>query len=510
MAFETSPAVERVATAARGWAGRAGSDRVRLGDWLLGLLEDEDGKPAHLLAQTGADPVRIREELAKTDRGPFRPEDELFDAARDRGIALRADPSLTTDVLLLAVLDADPALARRVGVRSDAVAGLLRTDAIGWEQPDFQPRVEEEQPAVQPSPPPVAPPVKGPVEAADRTAARVVDANLNRAREGLRVVEDYCRFVRDDRDRTEQVKALRHRLAAASSTLPTGVLLAARDTPGDVGTAVTAGAEYDRASPAEVAAVNLKRLQEALRSAEEFGKLIDPEFARAVEQVRYGAYELERSLFAGSDPRSRVAAARLYLLVTGDRCRLGLERTVAEATAGGVDVVQLREKGLPDRELLARARTVRRLTREAGVLFIVNDRPDIARLADADGVHLGQDDLPVTDARRVVGPDALIGVSTHTLDQVRRAVADRADYLGAGPTFPSRTKAFDDFPGLPFVGAASAGTSLPVFALGGIDSSTAGAVLAGGASRIAVSAAILDSDDPRHAAAELRQIVRQS
>src|SRR5205807_8984108 len=113
-----------------------------------------------------------------------------------------------------------------------------------------------------------------------------------------------------------------------------------------------------------------------------------------------------------------------------------------EAAAGGADVFQLREKDLPDGRLLERARDVRRWTREVGALFIVNDRPDVARLAEADGVHLGQGDMPVKDARRILGPDALIGVSTHDLDQLRQAVLDGAGYVGVGPTFPSQTKQF--------------------------------------------------------------------
>src|SRR5204862_5034719 len=128
---------------------------------------------------------------------------------------------------------------------------------------------------------------------------------------------------------------------------------------------------------------------------------------------------------------------------------------------GGAHIIQLRETTLGDRELLERTRNVRRWTRQAGLLFVVNDRPDIARLVEADGVHLGQDDLPVKEARRIVGPDLLVGVSTHSIEQVRRAVLDGASYLGVGPAFASTTKEFEHFPGLEFVRQASAETSLP-------------------------------------------------
>jgi thiamine-phosphate pyrophosphorylase len=334
-------------------------------------------------------------------------------------------------------------------------------------------------------------------------AARVVDANLNRGRESLRVLDDYARFVLNDPFLTERLKSLRHRLAALADRLPPS-LLAARDTPGDVGTAVTAAGEYRRESPREVAAVNFKRLQESLRSVEEFGKVFGPDVGREAEAIRYEAYTLERATILGATARERLARARLYVLLSGSGCVLPLERTIAEAAAGGADVIQLREKGLPDRELIERARQVRTWTRAAGVLFVVNDRPDVARLADADGVHLGQDDLSVRDARRVLGPDSLIGVSTHSVEQVRRAVLDGADYIGVGPTFPSGTKAFDALAGTGFVTAAAQETALPAFVLGGIDARTIAAAVAAGAKRVAVSGAIARSGDPRAAAAELR------
>ena len=154
--------------------------------------------------------------------------------------------------------------------------------------------------------------------------------------------------------------------------------------------------------------------------------------------------------------------------------------------------------------------TLREITRSTGTLFIVNDRPDIARLADADGVHLGQDDMPIQEARRIVGAIALIGVSTHNLDQVQRAILEGANYLGIGPTFPSRTKSFDSLAGLDFIKQALAETSLPAFALGGITLDNVEQVRAAGARRIAVSHAICGSDDPRSVAGALRFSARDA
>ncbi|HET6575646.1 MAG TPA: thiamine phosphate synthase [Fimbriiglobus sp.] len=496
MAHELSPAVERAAEAAVESARRHGAEAVRLTDWLLGLIADDEGKPATLLARTGADVEAVRAALsARTDwtHPPAPPAQSLFTTGREKAIALRADPTLTTEFVLLAVLEADPRFRDQlaaVGVRVAALEALLLAGHHA------APADTDPGPTFT---------VNEPTEQHD--AGRVVDANLNRAREALRVLEDYCRFVLNDRVLTEQVKEMRHELAAVAASLPSGVLLAARDTPGDVGTSVTTPGEYDRASPARVAAVNLKRLQEALRSIEEYGKVFGEGLGRRAEAVRYRTYTLERAVVRGADARARLADARLYVLLTGSQCAAALNWTIAEAAAGGAQVFQLREKTLSDRELLERARSVRRWTREAGTLFVVNDRPDIARLSEADGVHLGQDDLPVSAARRVVGPDALIGVSTHTPEQVRRAVLDGADYLGVGPTFPSQTKSFDHLPGLDFVRFTSAETSLPTFALGGISPANVSQVVEAGAKRIAVSAAIACADDPAMVARQLRLVL---
>src|SRR5262249_50071004 len=234
--------------------------------------------------------------------------------------------------------------------------------------------------------------------------------------EALRVLEDYCRFARDDAGLSRSLKELRHDLAETLADLPPAALLTARDTLADIGTDISTAQEQVRHSLREVVQANVKRLQEALRSLEEYGKLYGPDLGQRLEGLRYRAYTLERAILLGADARERLADAKLYVLLGGATSRAALDWTIAEAAAGGVDVIQLREKHLPDRDLLRRAREVRRWTRQAGVLFIVNDRPDIARLAEADGVHLGQDDLPVREARRLLGLDARIGVSTHTLE----------------------------------------------------------------------------------------------
>ncbi len=495
-----TPAVVRALEAAQCWAGRLGAPEVLPEHLLHGLLEEPEGRAAQLLTRAGVDLSVFRREIENRaaddypNNGtplPLAPTSaKVFDRARDLAASASAERTVASEHLLWAILQEDPPLRHRLEAAGLA-AGYLEQSLQTLQGPPLTPEEPLDLTAT--------------VEEMD--TARILDAGLNRAREALRVIEDYCRFAIDDVLLTDECKRMRHGLADTFADIPAGELLAARDTLGDVGTDLSTPAEGERASPAGVVLANCKRLQESLRSLEEYGKLHGPELGAAVERFRYQAYTLERAILLGTTARKRLADARLYLLVTGSLCSAAVDWTVQEALAGGVQVVQLREKSLADRDLLERARLVRRLTRAAGALFVVNDRPDIARLVEADGVHLGQEDMPVKEARRILGPEALIGVSTHDLDQVRRAVLDGAAYIGVGPTFPSETKSFTEFPGLEFARRAAALTSLPAFVIGGVNGANIAQVAAAGLKRVAVSQAVCRADDPCAAAAGLRRVL---
>ncbi len=328
---------------------------------------------------------------------------------------------------------------------------------------------------------------------------RILDANANRAREALRVAEDAARFALDRADLAEALKRLRHDLRAALDRLDAAALVRARDTAGDVGTTISVNAETRRAGPVDVARTAMKRLTEALRVLEEFGKTVDPAYAADVEAIRYRAYDLERRLAEAFDPSPRLAAGGLCVLLTESLCRRPWQEVLAGLLAGGAACVQLREKSLPDRELLARARRVADGAHEAGALAIVNDRPDVAVLAAADGVHVGQGDLAAQEARRIVGPDRIVGVSTHSVEQARAAVETGADYIGCGPMFASDTKPQEVIAGPPLLAEVSEAVGLPVMAIGGITAERAPEVLAAGARWLAVSAAVCGADDPQGA-----------
>lgn len=497
MRLEMTPAAVRALERAADRAAHRGANEVRPEDLLHALLEEEEGRPWELLLHGGADPKAVRQSLEVDPPGTPHPAGTLLphgaylaDAltrARDVARDLSPGDGVSTDALLLAVLECDRELRRTV-----EALGLVsaRFDAL-----------------LGPKGPPVA--LDEPLFLASHGSdeiylARILDANANRAREALRVVEEHCRFVLDDAFLTGQLKRLRHDLTEAMSDVPAAVLLEARETERDVGTSISTSTEHDRHSLTAVVLANCKRLQEALRALEEFGKLRSARLGQTVEQLRYRAYTLERAVVLGGVARHRLTHAQLCVLVSGVGCLGAVDLTIKEAVAGGADMIQLREKTLSDRDLIERARRVRRCTREVGVLFIVNDRPDIARLVEADGVHLGQDDLSVHDARRILGPDALIGVSTHDLQQLRQAILDGASYVGVGPTFSSGTKEFEELAGLEFVRAATAETSLPAFVIGGIRLETIDEAVEAGAVRVAVAQAVCQAEDPQQAARALR------
>jgi thiamine-phosphate pyrophosphorylase len=207
--------------------------------------------------------------------------------------------------------------------------------------------------------------------------------------------------------------------------------------------------------------------------------------------------------------RERLQRARLYFVTD---VRPGLEELLAAALAGGVDMVQLRDKSASDDELVRAAGVFRRLCDEHAALFWLNDRPDLVAACGADGVHVGQDDMPASEARAVAGDDVLVGLSTHSPAQLDAAVAaGEADQLSVGPVWATPTKEGRPAAGLAYVRhAARVAGERPWFAIGGIDLGNVREVIAAGASRVVVVRAIRDADDPRAAAAALRSALEEA
>jgi thiamine-phosphate pyrophosphorylase len=207
---------------------------------------------------------------------------------------------------------------------------------------------------------------------------------------------------------------------------------------------------------------------------------------------------------AGPLRRERLRTARLYFVCDAQPADGELESLLRAALAGGVDIVQLREKELPQREIELAALTFRRLCDTYSSLFVVNDDPGLARACNADGVHVGQDDMPVAEARELLGPEAIVGLSTHSEEQIAASADAPVDYISVGPVWETPTKAGRPGVGLGLVSHAAQNAPHPFFAIGGIDPSNAAQVVEAGARRLGVVRAIRDADAPAAAAESLR------
>lgn len=317
---------------------------------------------------------------------------------------------------------------------------------------------------------------------------RILDANLDRAREGLRTIEEWCRFGLNDAHLAGECKRLRQELAKWH----TAQMRAARDTPGDPGTDLTHPQEEQRSSITSLLQANFCRVQEALRVLEEYGKLYDANMGGAFKQMRYQVYSLESNLMGYQ--RHQLLGRSLLYLVTSPVDNL-LE-VVEAALKGGLTLLQYREKTADDVIRLEQAIELRQLCHNYGALFIINDRVDLALAVNADGVHLGQQDIPVAMARQLLGTQRIIGRSTTNAQEMQRAIAEGADYIGVGPVYETPTKVGKAAAGLEYVSYAAKNCPLPWFAIGGIDASNINDVIDAGAQKVAVVRSLMQAEQP--------------
>lgn len=327
--------------------------------------------------------------------------------------------------------------------------------------------------------------------------ARIIDANANRAREGLRVLEEIARFHLDDAELSGTLKQIRHDLVGEVEKLPISAAerLNARDTASDVGTEISTASEQERGSVDALAASGSARVSEALRVLEETAKLAGASGA-GFEALRYRLYEAERCLRLRL--WTRAPQWRLCVLISQSLCRRTWQEVVEGALAGGADCIQLREKQMTGGELLDRARAL------VGLVFgratvIINDRPDVALLSGADGVHLGRHDLPPGQVRRLARGRLMIGCSASTLEMARAAAAEGADYIGLGAMFATGSKESPVVVGPGLIREVLSdpeASRVPHLAIGGIGPHNVAQVYAEGARGVAVSSAVCSDPDP--------------
>jgi len=332
---------------------------------------------------------------------------------------------------------------------------------------------------------------------------RIIDANFDRASEGLRVLEDIARFVLNDQSMSKRLKNMRHELAEQSKLLQPR-LITFRDSKHDVGandlSVVEQTGTFDYKNLVDVVAANAKRTEQSLRVIEEFSRLAETQqliVPQPFQQARFALYNLEKELTSRLLRQEKIKKIQgLYVILDkqllADKDELETASLIIE---GGASVIQLRDKQSSKAALLSKAKKIQSLCRQAGVLFIINDFLDIALAMDADGIHIGQGDLPVSIARKQLPVDKIIGCSARTIDLALTAQAEGADYISSGSIFPTTTKKDAIVIGVEKFRQIKLALSIPLVAIGGINSGNVSQVITAGANSIAVIGTVLQASD---------------
>jgi thiamine-phosphate pyrophosphorylase len=347
-----------------------------------------------------------------------------------------------------------------------------------------------------------------PSQVISQSTLRIIDANLNRIGEGLRLLENLARLSLNDSTLTKQLKTMRHELLTSHWSFHQQ-LLQARNSESDVGIDIEVpGEDKERELPVIVMA-NARRVQESLRTVEELVKVpggISKLDSEKFKQARFNLYSIEQALLSKLLRQDKMKQlSGLYVIIDTQALK---ERSHVEAAAqairGGAMAIQLRDKLLSKKELLPIAQELKNLCAEHNLLFIMNDYLDLALATDADGLHLGQDDLPVRVARKLLPIDKILGISTTTVDQAVAAESEGADYIAVGSIYPTSSKETAKVVGLDRLRQIRQAVTLPLVAIGGVTKDNVGKVMAAGANSVAIISAILQAKDIEAAA---RQIV---
>ena len=332
---------------------------------------------------------------------------------------------------------------------------------------------------------------------------RTLDASANRSAEAVRVLEDILRFCLNDAFLSQEAKAIRHELAVVFAQEDFQARIQLRDVLRDVGASSTASKSPPRTELRHVFAANAARASQSIRSLEECSRVVMPSATTVFEQLRYRIYTLEKAAMTIIKSRKMFADIRLCVLLDVDQPQAEFKTLVGQLLDAGVRMIQLRDKKASTALLCERADTMLQQVRQHAemktgkrCLVLINDRADVAVAVNADGVHLGETDLPVNLARKVCGHEFIIGRTAHSIDEAKQAVREGVDYLGVGPCYPSTTKQFEYFASDAFLRDVSKEIQLPIFGIGGIASDNIDRLIHLGVTRVAIASSITGAADP--------------
>jgi thiamine-phosphate pyrophosphorylase len=339
---------------------------------------------------------------------------------------------------------------------------------------------------------------------------RIIDANLNRAGEGIRVLEEFARMSLNDTRLTQRLKNVRHSVLVTDTQLQAR-LVEARDPGHDIGAGMKAPGQDEQADAGSIIVANARRAQESLRVLEESAKAYDMGVDTDIyKKARFELYDIEKELLSIMLRQDKLDRLRgLYVIIDTEALK-GRDHVEAasQVIGAGAGIIQLRDKKHKKKELIGIAAKIGDLCRKHGVLFIVNDYLDVALSVDADGLHVGAEDLPPGTARRLLPADKILGCSVRTVESARMAVAEGADYLGVGGMYPTASKENNEVIGAAGLREIRKAVEVPLVAIGGINKDNVPEVIDAGADAIAVISAVLGSSDIEEAARQISEIIK--
>ncbi len=333
-------------------------------------------------------------------------------------------------------------------------------------------------------------------DAEDLRIFQIIDANLDRAREGLRVLEDWARFGLGENDCVKRIKNFRQILGKNHLE----VYKQSRNQTEDKCKGMTHQEQINRKTSEQIISSNSGRVQEALRVIEEFSRLHNHELSKIASEIRYEIYTIEIDLLSLSKCKKSQEILKVNDLYVITDQKNNLLKIIEEILIAGVRIIQYRFKTGTDKDHLQEAIKIKNLCRRYSSLFIVNDRLDIALAANADGIHLGQDDLDIKTARKLLGYSKIIGISANNEIDICNALKEGCDYIGIGPLFETTTKKGKKPLGIEKIKTLTKDLNIPWFAIGGIKSKNISYLKACGFKKVALVSEIMNSEDPKEEA----------
>ena len=333
-------------------------------------------------------------------------------------------------------------------------------------------------------------------EPEDLKIYQIIDANLDRAREGLRVLEDWARFGLGNKDYVIKIKNFRQILGKNHLK----IYKASRNYLEDHCRGLSHEEQIRRKTPEKIISSNSARVQEALRVIEEFTRIDNIELSQIASHIRYEIYNLEVDLLYFNKKNESLKIIEENKIYAITEKKENLISTIEEILKGGVRIIQHRFKNGNDFDNLEEAAAINFLCKKYNSLFIVNDRLDIALACNADGIHLGQDDIDLKTARKILGNSKIIGISANNEIDISNALKNGCDYIGIGPAFKTSTKKGKEPLGLEKIKSLSKDINIPWFAIGGINKKNISDLKTFGISKIALVSALMNAEDPRREA----------